>query len=1010
MEKGIFRFILRHSGRNQALLVLLSVLALPVLYATLELPKTIINKAIGGADGFPKQILGHDFAQIPYLMVLCGFFLALVLINGAFKYFTSTYRYRVGDRLLRLLRYTLIERVMRFPLPQLRNTSSGPIVSMVTSETSTLGYFMAEAFAVPAVAAGTLVTITLFMFVQNWTMGIAAVALYPAQIYLIPKLQKQINALQRDEVVALRHISQRIGEVVAGAQEIHGHDAAHHELADFSRRLAGIFRLRVLMSSKRYLANVLNAFFSQLTPFFFLSIGGYLVIKGQISLGSLVAVLAAYKDMYAPWKDLIDYYQKAEDARVKYDQIARYFDPAGLLDRMLLLAPSQPINWHGSRLSATNVIVESEEGVKSVDGASLSLQLPTHLAIIGGDGSGREDFARLLARQVFPRSGRLTLDDRNLETLPDSVTGRHIGYVGPDVYLAAGTVRSALLYPLYRRPDDGTDEVQPNANMTMDVDYGAAGCRGPEDLSDRVMEILRLVELENDLYEIGLRRPIDPSRQPDLADRLIAARKVFLERLRAGKLTALIDSFDPDIYNVNASVAENILFGTPVGPKLAIENLGENPYMLQTIAAAGLTDAFLDAGRKLAAIMSDIFSDLTPGHDFFERFSFIRAEDLPVFDAILRKIDALGPDSLDEAERKRLMALPFKLVVAQHHVGLIDATMQQQLLAARYAFAANLPDDLLGSVQFFDPYTYNADGSIADNILFGKVVAGKAGSAAQIGNLMAEVVAEMGLRRAVVEAGLEYDVGLAGVRLSAAQRQKVALARCLLKRPELLILDDALSTLDPPTQATVLANIRAEMADRSLVLLETTAARAADFDQVLKIENGKIVEAAKSNRRDEQSSAEPVRSAGGGFGLNDAASMLARIPLFASIDHSKLKLLAFTSQRQAYDAGQTIFRQGETGQHAYVVIDGEVEVVLETPTGERTVATLGSNQVFGEMALLAEMPRTTTIRAASPVNLLAISSDVFLRLVEENSEIAAGIIRILAERLAATLRDYANAA
>jgi len=261
MERGLFRFIMRHSQRDQFFLVLLSILSLPILYATLELPKTIINQAIDGHGGFPKTVLGADFAQIPYLMLLCGSFLGLVLITGAFKYFTSTYRYRIGDALLRRLRYELIERVMRFPLMELRNTSSAPIVSMVTAETSSLGFFMAEAFAVPAVAAGTLATISLFMFLQNWMMGVAAIALYPAQIYLIPKIQKKVNALQRDEVVAVRHISERIGEVVAAVQEIHGHDTSQYELKDFSRRLDGVFDLRVQIGSKRYMANVLNAFF-----------------------------------------------------------------------------------------------------------------------------------------------------------------------------------------------------------------------------------------------------------------------------------------------------------------------------------------------------------------------------------------------------------------------------------------------------------------------------------------------------------------------------------------------------------------------------------------------------------------------------------------------------------------------------------------------------------------------------------------------------------------------------
>ena len=240
MEKNIFRFILRHSIRNQLVLVLMSAAALPLLYLTLELPKTIINEAIDGVD-FPRLILGYEFDQIPFLLLLCGLFLVLVIISGILKYFTSTLRYRIGDRLLRRLRYDLIERLLRFPPSEFRNMSSGQVVSMITAETTNLGFFIAEAFAVPAIAFGTLATIVLFMFLQNWMMGVAAIALYPVQIYLIPKIQKKINMLQRGEVEAIRGISQRIGDVVAGVDEIHGHDTSQYELADFSKRLGAVF-------------------------------------------------------------------------------------------------------------------------------------------------------------------------------------------------------------------------------------------------------------------------------------------------------------------------------------------------------------------------------------------------------------------------------------------------------------------------------------------------------------------------------------------------------------------------------------------------------------------------------------------------------------------------------------------------------------------------------------------------------------------------------------------------
>ncbi len=1029
MESGIFRFILRHSLRDQVSLVLLSAVALPFLYLTLELPKIVVNEAIGGTD-FPKVILGHAFGQIPYLLLLCGLFLALVMMSGALKYVTATYRYRVGDRLLRRLRYDMIERLLRFPPADFRNLSSGQIVSMITAETSNLGFFIAEAFAVPAIALGTLATIILFMFLQNWMMGVAAIALYPLQIYLIPKIQKQINALQRQEVQAQRDISQRIGDVFAGVNEIHGHDTTQYELADFSQRFGKVFRYRVQISSKRYIANILNQFFSQLTPFFFLSVGGYLVIGGEISLGSLVAVLAAYKDMYSPWKDLIDYYQKAEDARVRYEQLKEFFARSSLLEKSMIEAEPSGEHFNQAQLVASNVVVEKDEGHRPIDGASIRLSLPTHAAILGSGGSGREEFARLLARQVFPHSGSVSLGDRNLADLPDSVTGRRIGYIGSQTYLGSGRLRDVLVYPLLRRPRSDPGSVVGRSptrareraeslragNSAHDIaadwiDYEAAGCSGAEDLERRLIEVLRLVDMEQEVYEIGLRRAISPELHPQLVVQLIAARRVFHKRLHASGQDPLIERFSADTYSAHASVAENILFGTPVGPYFAIENLGHNDYMRQVIERTGLTTIFLETGRKLAAIKAEIFRDLPPGHEFFERFSFINCDDLPAFEVILRRIESHGIYSLDEGDREKLMALPFKLVKAHDHEGLIDAAMKQRLLTARRAFASDLPDRLRAAVQFFDHDTYNAASGIMENILFGKTVFSKAGSAAQIGRIVAEIIDEMELREAIISVGLDYDIGTGGARLTPAQRQKIALARCLIKRPDILIMSEALSSLDTQVQEQILANTKMEMEGRSLILFESHEDRRREFEKVLLMDQGRFVDrhgagadgrAGTPEQHAGASSSGTPRAAG----LNEVVNMLMDIPLLAGIDRSKLKLLAFTSERLHFEQNQVVFKQGDAGDHAYVVIQGAADVVLESAGGERTVATLGRNEIFGEMALLAKMPRTTTIRARTPLVLLSLSQDVFVRMVEENSEIAIAMMRVLAERLASTLREY----
>ncbi len=1018
MDRSLFKFILRYGAKDQVILVLLSAIGLPFLYFTFDLPKTIVNKALGGKEAFPISLFGLQLDQLPYLWTLCGIFLALVLVNGAMKYVTSTYRYRVGDRLLRRLRFELIERLMRFPQAEFRNSSSGQIVSMITAETSPLGFFIAEAFAVPAVAAGTLGTIVLFMFLQDWMMGIAAIALFPAQIYFIPRIQKQVNGLARQEVQVIRKIADRIGEVVAAAPEIHGHDTSQYELADFSERLGAIFKLRVEIASKRYIANVLNAFFSQLTPFFFLAIGGYLVIQGDLTLGSLVAVLAAYKDMYAPWKDLIDYYQKAEDARVKYAQLAEYFSPSGLLARELLHAEPQPFD--GMQIVATNVVVQAEDGAKQVDGASLNLPLPIHASVVGPAASGRDDFARLLARQVFPNAGRVQFGEHDLSTLPDSVIGRRIAYVSADTNLGSGTVRDILVYPLLHRPH-AIAEVNPARQIELAeaaragnsahdiaanwVDYAAAGCTDQTDLLDRIVKVLRDVDLERDIFDIGLKRTIDPVQSPDLAKRLIEARGLFRRQLESAGSTGLVETFDPQRYNTNASVAENILFGTPVGPAFAVEQLGETAYMQQVIAKAGLTREFLEKGRRLATIMSDIFRDLSAGHEFIERFSFIRAEELPLFEAILRRAESVDLEALDAADRQKLMALPFKLVVTTHHTGLIDADFQKKILEARRVFAASLPAELYGAVQFFNPVTYNAASNILENVVMGKLVAAKAGGAGRVGGLVADVIEALGLRKMVIELGLSYDTGIGAARLNPAQRQKLALARCLLKRPDVLLISDALSALDGAARAVVMANVKAEMDGRSLLVFEEAGA-PPNAERVLHMENGKIVDRAAKSARD-ASAAEPTESLkADNANLNDLSAVLVKIPMFAAMDRSTLKLLAFTSALVTYDEGQEVFHQGEPGDKAYVVIDGEVEVLLESDAGSKVVARLGRNQMFGEMALLSNIPRTTSIRAARASTLLVIGHDVFLRLVEDHSEISGGVMRLLTQRLASTLKDY----
>ena len=94
-----------------------------------------------------------------------------------------------------------------------------------------------------------------------------------------------------------------------------------------------MFWIRFAIYKKKFLIKFLNNFISQLGPFFFYSIGGYLVLQGQMTIGALTAVVGAQKDITSPWRELLTYYQSLYDVKIKYEQVVTQFAPPGLQGR-----------------------------------------------------------------------------------------------------------------------------------------------------------------------------------------------------------------------------------------------------------------------------------------------------------------------------------------------------------------------------------------------------------------------------------------------------------------------------------------------------------------------------------------------------------------------------------------------------------------------------------------------------------------------------------------------------
>ena len=116
IERSLFQFIWKYSKRDQLILLLVTACLFPLLYLTLELPKRIINDAIGAQTSI-IDVWGYEVEQLNYLWILCGAFLASVLVHGLTKMRINTMKGVLAERMLRRFRYSLIARVLRFPQP-----------------------------------------------------------------------------------------------------------------------------------------------------------------------------------------------------------------------------------------------------------------------------------------------------------------------------------------------------------------------------------------------------------------------------------------------------------------------------------------------------------------------------------------------------------------------------------------------------------------------------------------------------------------------------------------------------------------------------------------------------------------------------------------------------------------------------------------------------------------------------------------------------------------------------
>ncbi|QFU14891.1 ABC transporter ATP-binding protein [Microvirga thermotolerans] len=836
MERDPLRLAWKTDRLCHLLGFLLLAVAGGLLVLGFHLVRTVLDLAAGEADpaapflsvvlSLPEAFGGAPFVLFPGFALDPGLRVKVAVVALALVPVLIALALTLANWVAAGIRTRTLSRLLARMLDAVLKTSSANAdveeATELASETlSHEGGILGSALISSARQGGMIGLCFAYVLVTDWRLGLALAVMLAFGAVLSARrvvLRLDTSNARRKEGEGIRSAW---ADLVRRLPALRAHGTAAFERERIARNLAQRHRPVLRRERRLALAEAFAAAVLMLAPLALLGVGAWLapgssLTAGALAASALAAALAAFgvREL-APWQQLVD------RTRVLLTELARSLSALEPRER----PAAAPLPRNGALVAQGVSAYDPMSGAR-ISGVDLHIAFPSHVALVGDGEAGPRVLAALVGGQLAPSTGRLTYGGADLGAADPVARAQRIAFAGETV-LIPGSMRDNLVY----------------------------GASVPaEELDRRLAEAVAAVGLDRVIHARGLAGTVDPKREPELAAALVETRREVRRALSREGLDRFVDPFDARRYNRYATIGENLLFGKPIGDTFREDRLARHPFVRAILEAEDLTKPLARVGLSMATSMIEIFADIPDGHPLFERFSFFTASDRTYFEDLVerRKENRRGVRS--GRDQERLIGLALLYNESRHRLGLLDPALEARIVAARADFTRMLPTSLQPAIEFYDENRLCTAASVQDNLLFGRIAADQAGAEAAVQKAIRRVLTDRGLDDDVSRIGLAMPIDPQGGDLTLSEIAAVDVVRCLVRQPDVLVVQRALDGLPGPAADKLVADLRRAMIGRGLILVTPEITPAMDrppFDSVIRFVRGEPVEDSRATRRQE---------------------------------------------------------------------------------------------------------------------------------------------------------------